>query len=97
VHTAAGCRSIGHNAALAVGSTVALFGFLASPISGASMNPARTLGPDIVSLNFNGGWMHARGHVFGALIAVLIIGLVRGLPDQEERGAAEGDALPLAR
>ena len=48
LNTATGYRSIGHNAALAVGSTVALLGLFASPISGASMNPARTLGPDIV-------------------------------------------------
>ena len=34
------------NAAIAVGSTVALLGLFASPISGASMNPARTLGPE---------------------------------------------------
>jgi len=46
LHTATGGRGIGHNAALAVGSTVALLGLFASPISGASMNPARTLGPD---------------------------------------------------
>jgi aquaporin Z len=97
LHTATGYRSIGHNAALAVGSTVALLGLFASPISGASMNPARTLGPDIVSFNFTGWWIYVVGPVVGASIAVLIIGLVRGLPDQEERGAAEGDALPLER
>jgi glycerol uptake facilitator-like aquaporin len=49
LNTATGHRSIGHNAAIAVGSTVALLGLFASPISGASMNPARSLGPDIVS------------------------------------------------
>ena len=42
LNTATGARSIGHNAAIAVGSTVALLGLFASPISGASMNPART-------------------------------------------------------
>jgi aquaporin Z len=46
LNTATGSRSIGHNAAITVGSTVALLGLFASPISGASMNPARTLGPD---------------------------------------------------
>ena len=46
LNTATGGRSIGHNAAIAVGSTVALLGLFASPISGASMNPARTLGPE---------------------------------------------------
>jgi len=97
VNTATGYRSIGHNAALAVGATVALLGLFASPISGASMNPARTLGPDIVGLDFNGWWVYIVGPVVGAAIAVMLIGLVRGLPDHEEREAAEGGALPLER
>jgi aquaporin Z len=95
VNTATGYRSIGHNAALAVGATIALLGLFASPISGASMNPARTLGPDIVGNNFTGWWVYVLGPVIGAAIAVMLIGLVRGLPDQEEREAAEGSALPL--
>ena len=90
-----GGRSIGHNAAIAVGSTVALLGLFASPISGASMNPARTLGPDIVSTDFTGWWVYVAGPVIGAAIAVMVIGLVRGLPDKEEREAAEGGALPI--
>ncbi len=97
LNTATGYRSIGHNAALAVGSTVALLGLFASPISGASMNPARTLGPDIVSLNFTGWWIYIVGPIVGAAIAVMLIGLVRGVPDAEEREAAEGGALPLER
>ncbi len=97
LNTATGYRSIGHNAALAVGSTVALLGLFASPISGASMNPARTLGPDLVSFDFNGWWIYIVGPVVGAALAVMLIGLVRGLPDAEEREAAEGGALPLER
>src|SRR5262244_4436906 len=81
INTATGHRSIGHNAAIAVGSTVALLGLFASPISGASMNPARSLGPDIVSVDFTGWWVYVAGPVAGAAIAVAIIGLVRGLPD----------------
>src|SRR5260370_17601313 len=54
LHTATGARSIGHNAALAVGATVALLGLFAGPISGSSMNPARTLGPHIVAGDFTG-------------------------------------------
>jgi aquaporin Z len=95
LNTATGYRSIGHNAALAVGSTVALLGLFASPISGASMNPARTLGPDIVGWNFTGWWIYVVGDLVGAAIAVMLIGLVRGLPDAAEREAAEGGALPL--
>jgi len=95
LNTATGYRSIGHNAALAVGSTVALLGLFASPISGASMNPARTLGPDIVGWHFTGWWVYVIGDTVGALIAVAIIGLVRGLPGASERESAEGGALPL--
>lgn len=95
LNTATGGRSIGHNAAIAVGSTVALLGLFASPISGASMNPARTLGPDIVASDYTGWWVYIVGPVLGATIAVSIIGLVRGLPDKEEREAAQGGALPI--
>jgi aquaporin Z len=95
LNTATGYRSIGHNAALAVGATVALLGLFASPISGASMNPARTLGPDIVSLDFTGWWIYIVGPLAGAIFAVGMIGLVRGLPGKDqERASAEGDALP---
>jgi aquaporin Z len=97
LHTATGYRSIGHNAALAVGSTVALLGLFASPISGASMNPARTLGPDIVSGDFTGWWIYVVGPCAGAAIAVMIIGLLRGLPNKDEIEAAEGGALPIER
>lgn len=95
LNTATGARSIGHNAAIAVGSTVALLGLFASPISGASMNPARSLGPDIVSNDYTGWWVYVAGPVIGAAIAVAIIGMVRGLPVKEEREAAEGGALPI--
>jgi aquaporin Z len=95
LNTATGGRSIGHNAAIAVGSTVALLGLFASPISGASMNPARTLGPDIVAHDYTGWWVYIAGPVIGAAIAVAIIGMVRGLPDKEEREAAQGGALPV--
>ena len=95
LNTATGYRSIGHNAALAVGATVALLGLFASPISGASMNPARTLGPDIVAWDFTGWWVYIAGPLAGAAIAVIIISLLRGLPGAAEREAAEGGALPL--
>src|SRR6266704_3395611 len=80
----------GNYAAIAVGATVALLGLFASPISGASMNPARTLGPDIVGNDYTGWWVYVAGPVIGAAIAVMIIGLVRGLPGKKEREAAQG-------
>jgi aquaporin Z len=96
LNTATGHRSIGHNAAIAVGATVALLGLFASPISGASMNPARSLGPDIVSTDFTGWWVYLVGPLIGAAVAVMAIGVVRGRSDVQERQAAEGGALPLS-
>jgi aquaporin Z len=95
LNTATGHRSIGHNAAIAVGATVALLGLFASPVSGASMNPARTLGPDIAGGDYTGWWVYVAGPAVGAVIAVVIIGLVRGLPNRKEREAAEGSMLPM--
>ncbi len=90
LNTATGHRSIGHNAAIAVGATIAMLGLFASPVSGASMNPARTLGPDIVGADFTGWWVYVLGDLAGAAIAVVIITLVRGIPDKSEREAAQG-------
>jgi aquaporin Z len=90
LHTATGHRSIGHNAAIAVGGTVALLVLFASPISGSSMNPVRTLAPDIAGVDFTGWWAYVFGELIGAVIAVAIIALVRGVPNAAERAAAEG-------
>ena len=94
--TATGWRSIGHNAAIAVGATVALLGLFASPISGASMNPARSLGPAIVANDFRGWWVYVGGPVLGSAIAVVLMFALRGRPVPHERVAAEGGALPLS-
>ena len=90
LHTATGHRSIGHNAAIAVGSTIALLVLFAGPVSGSSMNPVRTLAPDIVGVNFTGWWAYVFGDLIGAVIAVALIALVRGMPDTAERTAAQG-------
>jgi aquaporin Z len=90
LNTATGHRSIGHNAAIAVGSTIALLVLFAGPISGSSMNPVRTLAPDIVGVNFTGWWAYVFGDLIGAVIAVALIALVRGMPDTAERTAAQG-------
>jgi aquaporin Z len=52
--TASGAQQVGLFGALGVGGYVALAGLWASPLSGASMNPARTFGPDLVSMDFAG-------------------------------------------
>lgn len=93
-HPQYGRRSIGHNVAISVGPTVVQLGLFASPINGASMNPARSIGPDIAGADHVGWWVLAVGPVSGAAIAVIIIRLVRGLPDKQARDAAQGGAMP---
>jgi aquaporin Z len=55
--TASGARNVGLFGAFGVGGYIALAGLWASPISGASMNPARTLGPDVLSAHYGHCWV----------------------------------------
>jgi MIP family channel proteins len=93
--TATRDRVVGPNAALAVGATVALCGLFAGPVSGASMNPARSLGPALVSAAAGGGapddsWIYLLGPAAGAGLACAGIWLVKGSQRQGERKAAAG-------
>ncbi len=76
--TASRAQSVGPLAALAVGGYIALAGFWASPVSGASMNPARSLGPAIVTGDFAHAWLYLAGPVLGGLVAVGVAHLLRG-------------------
>jgi aquaporin Z len=97
--SASGARNIGHNAAIAVGGYVALAGLWASPVSGASMNPARSLGPALVSGNLSDAWIYIAGPLAGALLAVALAWALRGPPSRAADIAAQGadDAGPAAR
>jgi aquaporin Z len=89
--TATGHRSVGHNAALAVGATIALDGLFAAPISGASMNPARSFGPALVGGYLDTYWIYVAGPLAGALLAVGTAWLLRGAPSPQASTAAQGD------
>jgi aquaporin NIP len=65
-----GAKEKGINSGIAIGSVVALEAMFAGPISGASMNPARSLAPAIVSGNFQHLWLYPTATVLGALIAI---------------------------
>jgi len=82
---------IGPDAAIAVGATIALCGLVALPIEGASMNPARSLGPAIASGKLEDVWIYLVGPAVGALIAVAIARFLHGPP------APEGKAGEAAR
>jgi aquaporin Z len=76
--TASGAQQIGAFAALGVGSYIALAGLWGAPVSGASMNPARSLGPALVLDNWISWWAYLAGPGAGAVIAVGIAYLLRG-------------------
>jgi aquaporin Z len=97
--TASGARNVGHNAAIAVGGYVALAGLWASPVSGASMNPARSLGPALVSGDLHAVWIYLAGPVAGGLIAVALARALRGAGSAAADLAAQGttDESPAQR
>jgi aquaporin Z len=76
--TASGAQNIGIIGAFGVGGYIALAGLWGSPISGASMNPARTFGPDLVSTTFHGYWLYVAGPLAGAILAVGVAFILRG-------------------
>jgi aquaporin Z len=76
--TASGAQNIGIVGAFGSGAYIALAGLWGSPISGASMNPARTFGPDLVSADFSNYWVYIAGPLAGALLAVGTAWLLRG-------------------
>lgn len=82
--------AIGKQAALAVGFVVAACGFAAGTVSGASMNPARTIAPQVLSGTFGNIWIYAVGPAVGALAAVAVHALLSGRPSAGERRAARG-------
>lgn len=79
-------RAVGQAAALAIGSTVALEALFAGPISGASMNPARSLGPALVSGTWTDLWVYLLAPLLGAIAGALVYRLLRDAshPAQEE-------------
>ena len=87
-------RIVGSNAALAVGATIALCGLVALPLDGASMNPARSLGPAVVTGQLSDLWIYLIGPSLGAALAVLVNAIIHRPTDDdpEARRAARGEA-----
>jgi len=71
-------RAIGEAAALAIGGTVALGSLVGGPVSGASMNPARSLGPALVAGDLTALWIYLVGPVIGAVLAAGMYAYLRG-------------------
>jgi len=90
--TASGAQNIGIFGAIGVGGYIALAGLWGSPISGASMNPARTFGPDLVARDFGSYWVYVVGPLLGAVVAVAFAYVLRGAGGgRSGSAAAQGD------
>jgi glycerol uptake facilitator-like aquaporin len=79
--------------ALAVGGYIMAWGTMGGPYDGASMNPARSFGPDVAIGNLATWWVYLIGPTAGAIIAVGVAYVLRGPAKAEESIAAEGTPL----
>ena len=85
-------RAVGQAAALAIGATVGLEALFVGPISGASMNPARSLGPALVSGTWTAQWVYVLAPLLGAAAGAYVYRWLRdagrtreGSPEQTEQ------------
>src|SRR5450631_889382 len=76
--TASAAQNVGAIGALGVGGYIALAGLWAAPVSGTSMNPARSFGPALVSGDWSAYWVYVAGPLIGAAIAVACAVILRG-------------------
>jgi aquaporin NIP len=71
-------RAVGAGAAIAIGGTIGLDALFGGPVTGASMNPARSLGPALVTGNLQDLWLYLTAPVLGAAIGALAYQTIRG-------------------
>ena len=96
--TASGAQQVGAFAAIGVGSYIALAGLWGAPVSGASMNPARSLGPALVLGDWTAWWAYLAGPAAGAVLATGIAQILRGPGGgRQSRWAAQGTLGTLWR
>ncbi len=96
--TASRAQNVGPLSGVAVGGYIVLAGLWSSPVSGASMNPARSFGPDLVLGDFSNYWVYVVGPVVGRLLAVAFAAILRGRGgDAHALAAAQGTLSPPER
>ncbi|MBA3301381.1 MAG: aquaporin, partial [Thermoleophilaceae bacterium] len=83
ISVATDARAVGAAAAIAIGGTVALDALFGGPVTGASMNPARSLGPALAAGEWRDFWLYVLGPVIGAALGALAYQLIRGEPEEE--------------
>jgi aquaporin Z len=88
--TASGARNIGTNGAIAVGGYIILAHLWAGPVTGTSMNPIRSLAPDIIRGDFNTTWIYIVGPILGAMLGVIAEWILKGKATKFGTLAAQG-------
>ena len=94
--TASAAQNVGTLGALGVGGYIALAGLWSAPVSGTSMNPARSFGPALVSGDWTSYWVYVVGPLAGAAIAVGCAWILRGPGGTKISQAAGSGALEEA-
>lgn len=95
--TASRAQNVGPLSAIAVAGYITLAGLWSSPVSGASMNPARSFGPDLALGDFSNYWVYVAGPLLGAAVAVGIAWILRGRHgDAGGAMAAQGNLGPAS-
>jgi aquaporin Z len=92
--TASAAQNVGTLGALGVGGYIALAGLWSAPVSGTSMNPARSFGPALVSGDWSAYWVYVAGPLIGVAIAVGCAWVLRGRGGDPTSIAAGSGALP---
>ena len=78
VAVATDTRAVGAGAAIAIGGVIGLDALFGGPLTGASMNPARTLGPALIAGQWRDVWVYVLGPIAGASLGAGAYQLVRG-------------------
>jgi len=82
-------RAVGAPAALAIAAAVAFAAIAAGPLTGASLNPARSLGPALASGQWHDFWIYVVGPGLGAPLGAMTYQFIRGVPSAPPSGPAQ--------